>query len=123
MKRYILITCLLIISTAAFSKHKHRNKSKTHSPVHVISKKRDTFYFRVEQQMVGGEIHVISKNGDTLAIAPIMRKHALIDFYYEDEGQYTIVVSKGNNSLSFDFEKKTPSPYILVEREKLNIFQ
>jgi hypothetical protein len=123
MKRYVLIVCLLVVGISAFSKHKHRNKSKSHSTVHVISKKRDTFYFRVEQPMIGGEIHVVNQLGDTIATAPIMRKHALVDFYYEEPGRYSIVVSKGNTSQTFDFEKTSPSPYVLIEREKMTIYQ
>jgi hypothetical protein len=119
MKPYLIATCLLIASASAFSKE----RPKPHAQVHVISKKRDTFYFRVNQELVGGQVKVLNESGDTVATAPIMRKHALIDFFYENPGHYKIVICKGNVSQSFDFDKKSPSPYVAVERERLNIFQ
>jgi hypothetical protein len=73
--------------------------------------------------MVGGQIDVINEKGDTIATTSIMRKHALVDFYYENPGHYTVVVSKGNISEAFDFDKKSPSPYVLMEREKMTIYQ
>jgi hypothetical protein len=120
MKPFITIACVLIAGTV-FSKEAVR--PKPHAPVHVISKKRDTFYFRVHHQMLGGQIKVISENGDTVATAPLTRKHALVDFFYEDPGRYTIIICKGDVSQSFDFVKKSASPYVLVERERLSILQ
>ncbi len=92
-----------------------------HPRVHVISRRLDTFFIRIDQTMIGGELKIYNAHGELLKTGTIMSKRELIDFYYEKAGVYKIVLSKGEHTETFEFEKLTPSPIMPVEISHLNV--
>ncbi|HEY9005900.1 hypothetical protein [Ohtaekwangia sp.] len=73
--------------------------------ISVLSKKRDIFYFKVSHEFIGATVQVFSADGQLLMTEEITRHKALIDFYYEKAGEYTIRIIKDNTEKNFNFSK------------------
>lgn len=78
--------------------------------ISVLSRKRDIFYFKVCNDFIGAQVEVFSSTGELLATSPIMTNKALIDFYFERPGKYSIKFKKGDEETSFEFTKEAPPP-------------
>jgi hypothetical protein len=120
MRLTLILTCILLTSIPSLAKS---TKTKTHSSVHVLAKRLDIFYFKVDKDIIGAEIEVYSDSGEKLITGVITQRHAIIDFFYENPGHYIIKINKGDFHESFDYEKFTPSPYILIEVGKISLVQ
>lgn len=113
MKQTLILTCLLIVGIQSFAKETPAKQA--HSAVHVVSRRLDTFIFRTHKEMIGAEIAIYSENGEKMKTEVLTKRHGLVDFYYENPGVYKIVITKGETSETFEYNKTTPSPYIPVE--------
>jgi hypothetical protein len=123
MKHIFIITCLILATTSAFAKKKGTPSKEDHPAVHVLSRNLDTFFFRVDKEMIGAALEIFSADGQKLQSIILTKKHGLIDFYYETPGTYKIVFRKGDVVENFDYNKTTPSPYIPIEVSHLNVEQ
>lgn len=105
MKTLIIIFCFLVVNTSiTFA------ASNNHQDVAVLSAKRDIFYFKVAPELIGARVDVYSASGKLLATSRISHRRAIIDFYFEDAGTYSIRITKDDLVLNFDYMKANPSP-------------
>lgn len=74
--------------------------------VKVLSTKSDIFYFKVSDQLLGGEIEIKAGDGELLGSQVIEQKRNLIDFYSLEPGTYTVIISKDEVVREFHYEKK-----------------
>jgi hypothetical protein len=85
------------------------------SPVRVISTKTDIFYFKVDKSFIGAVIEVYSPE-DVLIISDTVTHHkAIIDFYLEKPGRYSIKIKKNDREAHFTFEKTNAGPIVALE--------
>jgi hypothetical protein len=116
MKLTAIITCLFFVMTSSVLEAKPKRPE-----IHVISKRLDIFYFKVQKEVIGAEIEVYSESGDKLMQDTITEKRTLIDFYYENPGHYIIKIKKGDVVQSFDYYKNTDSPFTSIETPHVTI--
>lgn len=117
MKLTLVITCLMISLTSLASSKEPKK------PVHILANRMDCLYLKVEKEMIGAKIEVYSRKGEQLISQTVTKSRALIDFYYEDPGNFTVKITKGDIEISFDYVKRTPSPLIPIEIERVSITQ
>ena len=108
MKSQVILTCLLVISSSSWAGQKCRSTSD--DCVHVISRQSDAFYFKVTKSIIGAEVDVFSATGEKVVSRVITSKHTLVDLYFQNAGQYSIVIRKGEFSQKFVYNKKTSAP-------------
>lgn len=84
-------------------------KDKPHA-VHVRNTHSDVFYFKVTPELWGAEIEVRNENNEVILTHRLSHKKALIDFYYELPGTYTINFIKGEHREQFSFVKAEEVP-------------
>jgi hypothetical protein len=78
-------------------------------PVKVLSTKRDIFYFKVDKEFLGATLEVFDQEGNKVIEQKIEKRKVLVDFYYDQPGEYEIKVSYGPMERSFIYEKAGPS--------------
>jgi hypothetical protein len=105
MKRITLLTWLLALNFASYSS---TVKSKPPAHVQIMSKRMDVVYFKVDREFVGAELEIYNAAGEKLFTQKVEQRKVLIDFYYGDEGRYTIVLKKGDILEEFEFRKGNP---------------
>jgi hypothetical protein len=103
MRKIILLTCMLSISLIALA-----DKIGAKSLVHVMSNRMDVFYFKVDKELLGAELEIYSQNGIKLFTQKISHRKVLIDFYFENPGNFIIMVRKGDTLEEFNFTKTDP---------------
>jgi hypothetical protein len=104
----LLFTFILITSYAFAGNGKHQ-------PVEIISTKRDIFYFKVSHEFLGATVEVVAADGRIMLSDAIQHSKSLIDFYFEQPGQYTIRVAKGDKVEIFTYEKTSDSPFVELD--------
>lgn len=78
-------------------------------PVKVISTKREIFYFKVDKEFTGSLLEVFDAEGNKVIEQRIDKRRVIVDFYYDQPGQYIIKVSNDNKEEIFVYEKFGPS--------------
>ena len=89
--------------------------SATESPVRVISTKSDIFYFKVDRAFVGAIIEVYSPEGVLIISDTVTHHKAIIDFYHQKGGRYSIKIKKNDREAHFTFEKADAHPIVAIE--------
>jgi hypothetical protein len=74
-------------------------------PVSVLSINSDIFYFKVAKSFIGATVEVFGAEGELKLSDKVNRHKAIIDFYEESAGKYTIVLKKDGNVMNFVYEK------------------
>jgi hypothetical protein len=110
MKKLTLILLLLTASAASYARCKN-------APVSVISTKRDVFYFKVNKVLVGSTLEVYSSTGEMIFTAKVCHRKAIVDFYLENAGTYSIKLKKGDKVEEFTYVKESASPLVSVGME------
>ena len=85
-------------------------ETKSKDPIHLLSSRMNVFYFKVDRELIGGEIEIYTQEGVKLLTQKVQRRKILIDFYYENPGKYIIQFSKGEIKRDFNFVKTDPCP-------------
>jgi len=102
--RNFTITALIFSGLIAFS------AEAKPIPVSIISVNSDIFYFKVDRSFIGATVTVVSPTGQVILNEKVNRHKAIIDFYDEKAGKYTIVVTKDADVVDFVYEKyESPS--------------
>lgn len=114
MKTLILFICMLFATTAFAS------RDKTLRGVHIRTAHGHIVYIRIDKSMIGADIEIYSATGDKLLSKKFLKRRALIDFYFEKPGTYTIKIHKDNEEAKFDFTKEDSSPE-LTETSELSL--
>ena len=83
----------------------------------------DVFYFKVDKELIGGEIEVYTQDGIKLLSQKVLRRKILIDFYYENPGKYIIHFSKGETNRDFDYFKNDPCPELDKPAQQIAVVQ
>ena len=80
-------------------------------PIKVVSTKRDVFYFKVDEALVGASLEVYDERGNKMIEQRIEKKRVIVDFYYDQPGRYIIKVADEEDKIKevFIFEKFGPS--------------
>jgi len=112
MKKITLLALVVVLSSAL------RLNAGT-SPVTIISTRSDIFYFKLSSSFVGATAEVYSESGELIMTETIVNRKAIIDFYYENAGTYTIKIKKGGEEETFTYKKNNPSPMILLQMDSL----
>jgi len=105
MKKITLLTWLLFI---ALLSQAETSPTKTPAHVHIVSKRMNVFYFKVDKEFLGADLEIYDMDGKKLFTQKVERRKILIDFYYEDAGKFIIFVKKGDTLEEFQFIKDTP---------------
>ncbi len=103
MKKILLLTSALVMSNLLQADKFH---PKTY--VHVMATRMDVFYFKIEKEFLGAQLEIYSQDGAPVFSQTVDHRKVLIDFYYEDEGMFTIHFKKGEFQEEFNFLKKAP---------------
>jgi hypothetical protein len=103
MKTLIFLACLLPVTLLA-------ERTKPHHAVHVRNTKSEVFYFKVASEFWGADIEVRNEKQEVILKHRLTHKKALIDFYYELPGNYTISFVKGDLHEEFSFVKTAELP-------------
>jgi hypothetical protein len=98
MKNIFLII-IILTTTSAFA-------AQSDPQVKILSTTSDIFYFKVDKDLIGGEVEIIARDGEMLGSQTISKKRTLIDFYSLEPGSYTIIITKGDLHKEFHYEKK-----------------
>ncbi|MEO5979886.1 MAG: hypothetical protein ABIS36_13380 [Chryseolinea sp.] len=85
------------------------------SPVRVISTKTDIFYFKVDKSFIGAVIEVFSADGALLITDTVSHHKAIIDFYFERAGKYSIKMTKNDREENFTFEKTVENSIVALQ--------
>ncbi|MEO7990290.1 MAG: hypothetical protein ABI663_12165 [Chryseolinea sp.] len=110
MKRTFLIILILIAVTAL-----HAAAQKSH--VSILSIKRDIFYFKVDKTLMGATLEVFSQQGEMIFSGKVLHHKAIIDFYLENPGTYTIKLKKDDQATEFVYVKSSASGLQPIEME------
>lgn len=115
MKKIItlLFAVLFIAGASAFA------KGNPQQSVRVLSVKKDIFYFKVSQSFIGGTVEVYGEDGAMIFSEKIYSHKAILDFYFQDAGQYEIIIKKDDSEVSFEYAKFTSKP--VVEASTANL--
>jgi hypothetical protein len=74
------------------------------NPVSVIhTRNQYQFVFKVQKEMLGAHVQVISENGNQVDAQQLMKRKMVIDFTALPVGHYTIVVEKDGKAESFEY--------------------
>jgi hypothetical protein len=104
MKTVTFIT-LMLLSATVFA-----NDPKSNHPVRVLSARMSVVYFKVDKDFIGASVEVYSEKGELILSQDVTHRKALIDFYYETPGIYTIKIKKGDREEVFNYIKGDPAP-------------
>ena len=102
MKKLLIVLCLLPLGTALDA------GSNPRGFVHVMSRKMDVFYVKIDKEFLHSELEVYSEDGEKLLTQEVTRRKILIDFYYGQPGKFTILFKKGSLQEEFTFVKTEP---------------
>lgn len=102
MKRTVLLTSMLFLCLAASA---DEIKAKS-SSVHVVSSRMDVFYFKIDKEFIGAELEIYSQDGQKLMNQKLDHRKVLIDFYFENPGNYIILFKKNGTQEEFKFTKQ-----------------
>lgn len=111
----VLVLVLMISAAGAFA------ETPAQSSVRILSVKRDIFYFKVSQSLIGGTLEVYNEEGKLIFTEKIARHKSIIDFYFQTPGLYEIKIRKNGHEESFGYSKSTPKPS--EENEQLSMLQ
>src|SRR5678809_1055035 len=78
-------------------------------PVKVLSTKADIFYFKIDKDFIGALLEVFDENGNKILEQKVDKRKVLVDFYYDQPGEYSIKISYGPMQETYYFEKDSPS--------------
>lgn len=120
MKRIILLTCLIL---SAYSTQANKVKAKHALHVHVLSTRLNIFYFKVHKKLIGAEVEVYDTHGVKLISQKITYRKILVDFHYEEAGEYFIKIKQGQLQEEFDFIKTELPPENLNHDEMISVTQ
>lgn len=112
MKKITLLALVVILSATL-------KLNATTTPVTILSTKSDIFYFKLCSSFVGATAEVYSENGELIMTEKILNRKAIIDFYYENAGTYTIKIKKDGIEENFIYKKGSSSPLIPFEMNAL----
>lgn len=79
-----------------------------HEDVEVLSVEREVFYFKVDKAWIGADLEVIRWDGELMGSQTLLKRRALIDFYFLDPGEYVIVLRKGDREKEFQYVRSNP---------------
>lgn len=109
MKTPLFLICAMLITLTSMA------GPRTASHIHVLSAKMNILYLKAPKAMIGADIHVYSDKGEKIISSVIANRKTIVDFYYEEPGDYFIEVTKDGHSQRFSFRKTDPSPLIPIE--------
>lgn len=108
MKKLAVVIGLILTGSLVSS----AAENPARSAVKVISMQMDCFYFKVEKELIGAEVIVLSTKGEKLLSATIKERRTLLDLCYFQSGRYTIIITHGETEYTFDYDKTTSSPFV-----------
>lgn len=73
-----------------------------------MSTRMDVFYFKLDKKLLGAELEIYSQDGIKIISQKLTRRKVLIDFYFENPGNYIIQIKKGELLEEFKFFKSEP---------------
>jgi hypothetical protein len=109
MKTVTFLTFMLLSATVFAS------GDKPNHPVRVLAARMNVVYFKVDREFVGATIEVYSEKGELILSQNITHRKALLDFYYETPGIYTIKIKKGDREEVYNYIKGDPSPIEIAQ--------
>jgi hypothetical protein len=108
MKRFILLTCVLVIGSSAWSM---KGPGINHNCIHVISMDADLFYFKSDKEITGATIDVYDyKTGNKVLSQVVTEKRTIVDLYSQQAGDYIILITKGDFKRKYVYHKTTAAP-------------
>ncbi len=110
MKKLTLITIMIAASMGLYAKSKNASVS-------VLSTKRDLFYFKVDKVLLGATLEVYSSTGVMIFTAKVTHRKAILDFYQQGSGTYSIKLKKDSKVEEFTYVKASASPLFQVDIE------
>jgi hypothetical protein len=99
MKTLALITTALLISVSSFAKISDPSVELIDTDYKNILK------FKVKRDLVGATIKLVYSNGDVVAQEELVKKKMIIDFCDSRDGEYTVVIQKGDYMKEIEVKK------------------
>ena len=115
MKTLKLLICLTLLTSTSVFANKAKQTESNRREVAVLSTKRDVFYFKIGDELMGATIEVRAEDGSVLMSEKIQRRRELLDFYFEKPGHYAITITKGDKTETFEFVKASASPVVEMD--------
>jgi len=76
------------------------------TPVVILGRSHDIFYFKIGKAMVGGTVEVYSPEGNVIGTQNLDNRKLIIDFFDMAPGYYTIKVKKEGTEETFTYHRK-----------------
>src|SRR5688572_12166982 len=85
------LTSLAILFTLlTFGAHAQTDTAAHSQHVSILSISKEVFYFKVDATFVGATVEVTDSTGTVFFTVELHSKRNLIDFFYLEQGQYTV---------------------------------
>ena len=107
MKNLVALTLMIAIGFSASAMKNRRRRNVQHNCIYVISMDHDLFYFKSDRDVAGAAINVYDfKTGAVVIADTIQSKKTIVDLYFQTPGDYIIMITKGDFSRRYVFERK-----------------
>jgi hypothetical protein len=107
MKNLLVFTLLFATAFSASAMRSRPRRNLQHNCINVISMDAELFYFKSDHDVEGATINVYDfKTGDVVISDTIHSKKTIIDLYFQKPGDYIIMITKGDFSRRYVFQRK-----------------
>lgn len=99
MKTLTLITTALLLSITSYA------KVSDPSVELIDTDYKNLLKFKVKKDLVGATIKLVYSNGDVVTKEELVKKRMVIDFCDSRDGEYVVVIEKGDYSKVIEVKK------------------
>lgn len=117
MKKVLFALALLLSFYSSFS------ASRKETPVIVLGRSHDIFYFKICKAMVGGVVEVYSPQGNVIETQNLDNRKLIIDFFDMAPGDYTIKVKKDGTEEVFTYHRRGKQVALIVNSSSASKLQ
>jgi hypothetical protein len=101
----LTILFLSLVLSAAFAENGEKKEQ-----VKVLSTKREIFYFKVEKKLIGATVEILDENQQVVKTEQIVNKKTIIDFFFLEDGNYTVSIKKDCEQFNFKYTNRNSNP-------------
>lgn len=107
MKKLVVLTVIFATAFSASAMKIRPRRNINHNCIHVIAVDNEIFYFKSDRDVDGAAISVYDfKTGQEVLADTITKKKTIIDMYLQKPADYIIIITKGDFSRRYVFEKR-----------------
>lgn len=107
MKKLVVLTVIFATAFSASAMKIRPRRNINHNCIHVIAVDNEIFYFKSDRDVDGAAINVYDfQTGKEVLADTITKKKTIIDMYLQKPADYIIMITKGDFSRRYVFEKR-----------------